>query len=67
MAQSLSKIFIHIVYHVNISSAKIRDEDKNNLYAYIGAIIKNNDSIPILINGMEDHIHILCVLSKKDG
>ena len=65
MTQSLSKIFIHIVYHVSISSVKIRDEDNNNLYAYIGAIIKNNDSIPILINGMEDHIHILCVLSKK--
>ena len=65
MAQSLSKVFIHIVFHVNIASAKIREEDNNNLYTHVGNIIKSNNSIPILINGMEDHIHILCVLSKN--
>lgn len=31
----------------------------------IGAIIKNNESIPITINGMEDHLHVLCVISKN--
>jgi REP element-mobilizing transposase RayT len=43
----------------------IRTEDKNDLYAYIGAIIKDNESIPILINGTGNHIHILCVMSKN--
>lgn len=31
----------------------------------MGSVIKDNDSIPILINGVEDHVHILCVLSKN--
>ncbi len=31
----------------------------------MGAIIKDNDSIPVLINGTNDHIHILCVMSKN--
>ncbi len=31
----------------------------------MGSIIKDNDSIPILINGVEDHVHILCVMSKN--
>ena len=44
---------------------KIRKEDKPDLYAYMGAIIKSKDSIPILINGTEDHVHILCVMSKN--
>jgi len=65
MAQSLSKLFIHIIFHIKNPLAKIRKEDKNDLYAYIGAIIKDNDSIPIIINGAEDHLHILCVLSKN--
>jgi REP element-mobilizing transposase RayT len=43
----------------------IKNEDKNDLYAYIGAIIKDNESIPILINGTDNHIHILCVMSKN--
>jgi len=31
----------------------------------MGAIIKDNDSIPILTNGIGDHVHILCVMSKN--
>ncbi len=31
----------------------------------MGSVIKDNDSIPILINGVEDHTHILCVMSKN--
>jgi len=65
MAQSLSKLFVHIIYHIKMTSVKIRTEDKNDLYAYMGAIIKDNDSIPILINGVGDHVHILCVMSKN--
>ena len=43
----------------------IRKIDSKELYAYIGSIIKDNGSIPILINGMEDHVHILCIMSKN--
>ena len=65
MAQSLSKLFVHIIYHIKNTSVKIRTEDKDALYAYIGAIIKDKDSIPILINGVDDHVHVLCVMSKN--
>ncbi len=65
MGQSLSKLFVHIIFHIKQNSAHIREFDKNDLYAYIGAVIKDNDSIPILINGVDDHIHILCVQSKN--
>lgn len=65
MAQSLSKLYIHLIFHVKTTSVTIRDEDKNDLYAYIGAIIKDNESIPIIINGTNNHVHILCVMSKN--
>ncbi len=65
MSQSLSKLYIHLIFHVKSNSVTIRNEDKKELFAYMGAIIKDNDSIPILINGTKDHIHILCVMSKN--
>ena len=65
MAQSLSKLNVHIISHVKNNSCSIRKQEKDELYAYIGSIIKDNESIPILINGVEDHIHILCVMSKN--
>ncbi|MBD3311677.1 MAG: IS200/IS605 family transposase [Candidatus Magasanikbacteria bacterium] len=65
MAQSLSKMFIHIIFHKKYNSPVILNETKNELFAYMGAILKDNESTPILINGVEDHVHILCVMSKN--
>lgn len=65
MSQSLSKLYVHLIFHIKDSLVPIKTEDKNDLYAYIGSIIKDNESIPILINGTGDHIHILCVMSKN--
>lgn len=65
MSQSLSKLFVHIVFHTKNNKFKIHLKDRKALYAYIGAIIKDNGSIPIIINGVEDHVHVLCVMSKN--
>ncbi len=65
MPQSLAKLYIHLIFHIKSTSVPIRKQDAHELYAYIGSIIKSAESIPITINGMEDHIHILCVLSKN--
>lgn len=65
MAQSLSKLYVHIIFHTKSTSVTIRKQDAAELYAYIGSLIKSSDSIPILINGVEDHLHILCIMSKN--
>ena len=65
MAQSLSKLYIHLIFHIKNTSVKIRNDEKKSLYAYMGAIFKDNESIPILINGTNDHVHILCSMSKN--
>lgn len=65
MSQSLSKLYVHIVYHIKSTSVEIRHTEKQKLYAYIGSVVKTNESIPIAINGTHDHIHILCVMSKN--
>ncbi|TLX75294.1 transposase [Labilibacter sediminis] len=66
MSQSLSKLYIHIIFHVkDQSNTYIRNSDKDILYSYIGSIIKDNDSIPLIINGVEDHIHVFCIMSKN--
>lgn len=63
MAQSLTKLLVHFVFH--IKNCEIREAEFTELYAYIGAIIKDNDSLPLIINGVANHLHILCVLSKN--
>jgi len=65
MSQSLSKLFVHIIFHIKNGSVEIDKVVSSALYAYMGAIIKDNNSIPIVINGTSNHIHILCVMSKN--
>ena len=67
MPQSLSNVLVHIVYSTKnrqpfLADSKIRSE----LHAYQATVLKNDvDSPALLINGTEDHVHILCQLSRK--
>ena len=65
MAQSLSKLYVHIIFHVKNEKLLIRQENEKELYAYIGGIIKQTSSYPIMINGTSDHLHVLSTLSKN--
>lgn len=65
MSQSLSKLYVHLIFHVKNNAYLIRPEDEKELYAYIGGTIKLTKSIPININGTEDHLHVLCIMSKN--
>lgn len=65
MSQSLSKLYLHLIFRVKNTSVHIKPEDSPDLFAYIGSVIKSKGSIPVIINGPGDHIHILCVMSKN--
>jgi hypothetical protein len=45
MPQSLSKLFVHIIFRIKNGSVEIDKSVRNELYAYMGAIIKDNESI----------------------
>lgn len=64
MVTSLAQLYVHIVFHTKSGNTLIHPNDQQELYSYMGWVIKENQSIPLLINGMPDHIHILCSLSK---
>ena len=40
----------------------ITDGIKKDLFAYMGALVKELKGKPIIINGMSDHIHLLILL-----
>jgi REP element-mobilizing transposase RayT len=65
MSQSLSKLYIHTIFHVKDEQVLIRQEDEQELYAYIGGIINHTSSHPINIGGISNHIHILADMSKN--
>ena len=64
MAQSLSKILLHIIFSTKNRSDLILDELEEELHAYLAASIRSNGSNAYRIGGTQNHIHIACTLSR---
>ena len=65
MGQSLVKNYIHIVFSTKHRQPLIHQPVEAELHAYLGGICNQLDCQAIQIGGYTDHIHILCMLSKK--
>lgn len=65
MGQSLVKNYIHIVFSTKHREPLIYPPHEQALHAYLAAICKQLECPPVKIGGYADHIHILCMLSKK--
>ena len=66
MPQSLAKVLVHIVFSTKHRKPFLKNEKvRAELHAYLTGVLKGLDSPSIVINSVEDHIHILCLLSRK--
>lgn len=65
MGQSLVKNYIHIIFGTKQRVPLIHQPIQDELYSYVGGICKEMECYPIKIGGYTEHIHILCMLSKK--
>ena len=65
MSQSLAKILVHTVFSTKDSRPYLRDKIlRAELHHYIGGILMQHDCQPLIIGGVEDHVHILSTLAR---
>jgi len=64
MSQSYVQFYTHIVFHTKNNLKFIREDVQDELYSYMGGILRNYKSIPIQIGGTSDHVHLLFTLPK---
>jgi putative transposase len=65
MPQSLAKLYMHLVFSTKNRERVLADEDRPNLHAYMGGILKGLDCMPVEINSEPDHVHVLFMLGRK--
>jgi REP element-mobilizing transposase RayT len=65
MPQSLANILIHAIWSVKERHPLIADNVRTALHGYMAGILKNIGSPALVINSVEDHVHLLCQLSKN--
>ncbi len=65
MAHSYGRIIVHLVFSTKNRRPLITDSIRDELHAYMVGILRNLNSPSIRINSIENHIHIVFLLSKK--
>jgi len=65
MPQSLAKILVHAVFSTKDRLPFLHDKIlRDELHHYLGGILIKHDCQPIIVGGVEDHVHILSTLSR---
>jgi REP element-mobilizing transposase RayT len=65
MSQSLAQIYLHVVFSTKHRAPRLIDPTlRERTHAYLVGVCANLDSASIRVGGVEDHVHILCRLSK---
>ena len=65
MGQSLVRNYLHIIFSTKHRKPLIQGPFREDLHQYIGGICRNLECNPVKVGGYTDHVHILCMLSKK--
>jgi REP element-mobilizing transposase RayT len=63
--QSLAKILVHTVFSTKDRRPFFRDKPlRDELHHYLGGILTHLECQPVIVGGVEDHVHLLCALSR---
>ena len=64
MPQSLARLHVHLVFSTKNREPIITDSVRGSLHAYMATVLQNLNCHPVLINSVEDHIHLLFELAR---
>jgi putative transposase len=59
MPDTYTKVRYHLVFSTKNRAPLITDEVREELYAYLGGILRGNGGILLVVGGMQDHVHLL--------
>ena len=68
MSQSLAQIYLHVVFSTKHRVPYLQDPAlRERTHGYLAGACHNLGSPSIIVGGVEDHVHVLCRLSKTLG
>ncbi|HQW10863.1 MAG TPA: IS200/IS605 family transposase [Saprospiraceae bacterium] len=65
MGQSFVKNYIHLVFSTKLRQPFIDQTIEVELHRYLGGLCNKLDCQIIKVGGFIDHVHLLCLLSKR--
>jgi putative transposase len=65
MANTFINLHYHIIFGTKHREPFIKADFEERLWGYLGGIAKQNQSTPVAIGGVEDHVHLLLGLTAN--
>ncbi|MFB3922024.1 MAG: IS200/IS605 family transposase [Terriglobia bacterium] len=65
MPQSLSQLYVHLVFSTKHREPLLWSPTREQMHAYLATVLKNQDSPALKVGGTSDHVHCLFRLSKN--
>jgi len=59
MPQSLANLYVHLIFSTKNRHPFLIKEARPALHAYMATVLANLNSPAVLINSVEDHVHVL--------
>ncbi len=64
MPQSLARLHLHLIFSTKHRERWLTDAVRSPLHSYMATVLQNINCPPVLINSVEDHVHILFELAR---
>jgi putative transposase len=66
MAQSLSRLWTHLIFSTKERFPFLSDTQvRRDMQAYLATVLRSYDCETLIVDGTDDHVHALFVLSRK--
>ncbi len=65
MPQSLHVLSTHMIFSTKGRRPWLSEDIRPRVWAYLSRILQNLECKSITVGGVEDHVHVLCNLTKK--
>jgi putative transposase len=67
VAQSFTNLLYHVLFSTKARGPLVTAEIESRLHEYLGGLVKARGGIPLAINGMPDHVHLLVKLRQDQA
>ena len=64
MAQSLARLHAHLIFSTKNRQPLVHDSVRDALHSYMAVVLQDLQCPASIINSVEDHIHVLFLLSR---
>jgi REP element-mobilizing transposase RayT len=59
MPQSLSQLYVHVIFSTKDRFPFLKDDIRDRVHAYLASVLREMGSPFVVVGGVDDHVHVL--------